>query len=113
MKWRPIVLSLVIALLAVTCENPKTVLVDNQCSQTIWLRFTDQPAATLEQLGERTAYMAKENETIRVDSSVFDPDEADGTIAVSESSMEIGKRSRLPHSETNEIRVTVTGELCP
>lgn len=89
-------------------------MADSQCQETVWLRFSDRPNATEEQMRERKAYEVVSEGLTTVKGSVLDPgDGQQGSMAVSRAPDVVGRIVMLPTSVGDEIRVTIASDLCP
>lgn len=110
-------LAVVAFLLGSSClpgHRAKEILVTNQCQGTVWLRFTDRPNATPDQMLERKAYEATAGGLTTVRGSVLGPaDGRQGSMAVSSTPVLVGSVVPLPNPVDDQIHVLVSGHLCP
>ena len=116
-RWVLLRLAVVGFLLGSSClpgHRTKEIRVTNQCQGTVWLRFTDQPNATQDQMLERKAYEAMAGGLTTVRGSVLaPPDGRQGSMAVSSTADLVGSIVPLPKPVNDETHVLVSGDLCP
>ena len=116
-RWVVVGLAVVGLLLTPSClpgHRAKEMRVTNQCQGSVWLRFTDRPNATSDQMLERKAYEATAGGSTTVRGSVHAPaDGRQGSMALSSTADLVGSIVPLPEPVNDEIHVLVSGDLCP
>lgn len=102
------------ALVLASClpgDRTKDLLATSECTQTVWLRFSEEAGATTGDLQNQRPLRVDPGATVR--DSIFDND-ADGiSMAIAVSENDVGKIIAVPHAKEGTVRVVISGEQCP
>lgn len=82
----------------------------SECGQTVWLRFSEEAAASVTALEEQRPLRVDAGQTVR--DSIFDKGPDGFAMAVSTSENSVGRIISVPHGKDDVVRVVLAGDQC-